>query len=55
MGAGQQYIGAIVSFVGYYIIGLPLGVVIGFKTDLGLFGIWIGMTVAVISQVVEAS
>ena len=42
-GSGRQYIGAIVSFVSYYIIGLPLGVTLAFKTDLKLTGLWTGV------------
>ena len=44
-GSGRQYIGAITNFIGYYIIGIPLGAVLGFKTTLGIIGIWIGMTI----------
>ena len=44
-GSGRQYIGAIVNFIAYYIIGIPLAVVLGFKTTLGIIGIWIGMAI----------
>lgn len=50
-GCGRQYVGAVVSFIAYYIIALPLGAAIGFKTELGLFGIWIGMLVGNVAQV----
>ena len=50
-GSGRQYIGAIVNFIAYYIIGIPLAVVFGFKTDLGVFGIWIGMAIGNFTQV----
>ena len=50
-GSGKQYIGAIVSFVSYYIIGLPLGVMLAFKTDLKFTGLWIGMVLASAAQV----
>ena len=52
-GSGRQYIGAIVNFVAYYIIGIPLAVVIGFKTHLGVIGIWIGMTIGNFAQVMR--
>ena len=44
-GSGRQYIGAIVNFIAYYIIGIPLAIVLGFKTTLGIIGIWIGMAI----------
>lgn len=50
-GSGRQYIGAIVNFMAYYVIGLPLGVVFCYKVNLGLFGIWIGMMVGNLTQV----
>lgn len=50
-GSGRQYIGAIVNFIAYYIIGLPLGAVICFKADMGILGIWIGMSIGNFTQV----
>ena len=44
-------IGAIVNFIAYYVIGLPVGAVIGFKTDLGVLGIWLGMLAGNVVQV----
>ena len=44
-------IGAIVSFIAYYIIGLPLGILLGFKTNLGLLGVWLGMLLGNITHV----
>ena len=42
-GSGRQYIGAIMNFVGYYIIGLPVGITLAIKLGWGVLGIWIGM------------
>lgn len=42
-GSGRQYIGAIMNFVGYYIIGLPLGITLALKVEWGALGLWIGM------------
>ena len=42
-GSGRQYIGAIMNFVGYYIIGLPLGITLAIKVKWGVLGLWIGM------------
>ena len=50
-GSGRQYIGAVTSFVAYYIIGIPVGIVLGFKTDLGVIGLWAGMTIGNAVQV----
>jgi MATE family multidrug resistance protein len=50
-GLGHQNVGAIGNFVAYYIIGLPLGYVLCFKTWPGgimglFFGSATGLTVA---------
>ena len=42
-GSGRQYIGAIMNFIGYYIIGLPLGITLALKVQWGILGLWIGM------------
>ncbi|GMH15790.1 hypothetical protein Nepgr_017631 [Nepenthes gracilis] len=43
VGCGWQAFVAYVNVGCYYIIGVPLGVVLGFKFDLGAKGIWTGM------------
>lgn len=40
------------NFIAYYIIGIPLAIVFGFKTSLGVLGIWIGMAIGNFSQVI---
>ena len=32
---------------GYYLLGLPLGVVFTFQLNFGLLGIWLGLTIAI--------
>ncbi|KAL9185030.1 hypothetical protein ACHAXT_002807 [Thalassiosira profunda] len=44
-GSGRQMVGAQWNFVGYYIIGIPLGYVLEMKLHQGVDGLWWGMTV----------
>ncbi|KAF3445042.1 hypothetical protein FNV43_RR14735 [Rhamnella rubrinervis] len=50
IGSGWQGVVAYVNLATYYIIGLPIGCVLGFKTNLGVAGIWWGMIVGVLLQ-----
>ncbi|KAL4598971.1 hypothetical protein ACB092_11G093600 [Castanea dentata] len=52
IGSGWQAIVAYVNLATYYVIGLPIGCVLGFKTSLGVAGIWWGMIVGVLLQTV---
>lgn len=45
-GLGKQAIGSYINIVGYYVIGIPLGLALCFKFDMGLEGIWIGLSAA---------
>jgi MATE family multidrug resistance protein len=38
MGSGRQKFGAIINFVGYYIIGIPLGTALALQADMGVLG-----------------
>lgn len=43
-GMGDVNIPTIITFVAYWIIGIPLGYLLGIKLDLGVNGIWYGLT-----------
>ena len=44
--SGRQHLGAVFNLVAYYVLALPMGVSLAFKTSLGLQGLWIGQVVA---------
>ncbi|XP_066877582.1 multidrug and toxin extrusion protein 2-like [Kogia breviceps] len=44
---GRQAFGAGVNAVTYYVVGLPLGVVLTFVVGLGITGLWLGMLACV--------
>lgn len=37
-GAGKQMVGAVVNLVGFYVIGLPIGVSLMFPVKMGIVG-----------------
>jgi MATE family multidrug resistance protein len=41
--------GAILSLIGYYVVALPLGYVLGVVLHVGLVGIWIGLAVGLVT------
>ncbi|XP_059314145.1 protein DETOXIFICATION 33-like isoform X2 [Lycium ferocissimum] len=43
IGAGWQFLVAIVNFGCYYGLGLPIGAILGYKTNLGVQGVWSAM------------
>ena len=47
-GTGHQKIGAVCNLVGYYVIGLPLAAFFAFELKLGLFGLWAGISIALL-------
>ncbi|KAI3964974.1 hypothetical protein MKW92_051995 [Papaver armeniacum] len=52
IGAGWQAVVAYVNSVTYYLIGLPIGVFMGFKLDWGLEGLWVGTQIGMGLQTV---
>ncbi|KAK7929683.1 hypothetical protein WMY93_006078 [Mugilogobius chulae] len=49
-GAGKQKVGAICNLVGYYFVGLPIGISLMFAAKLGIVGLWTGLLVSVFLQ-----
>ncbi|XP_041804898.1 multidrug and toxin extrusion protein 1 [Chelmon rostratus] len=49
-GAGKPRIGAICNLVGYYCIGLPIGLSLMFAAKMGIVGLWLGLLVCVTLQ-----
>ncbi|KAK9480521.1 mate-domain-containing protein [Lipomyces japonicus] len=45
-GMGRQHVGAIVNSAAYYVLALPVGTYLAFKTGLGIVGLWIGQCYA---------
>ncbi|KAI4379112.1 hypothetical protein MLD38_005448 [Melastoma candidum] len=52
VGAGWQTIVAYVNIACYYLLGVPLGLVLGYKLDWGVRGIWYGMLLGTIVQTI---
>ena len=50
-GTGKQLSGAMVNFVSYYIIGLPMGTTLAIIAGMGTLGMWVGLLVASVTQV----
>lgn len=44
-GCGLQKLGFLVNTIGYYVLGVPIGVFLTFYIGWGLFGIWVGLTI----------
>ncbi|KAL2232907.1 protein DETOXIFICATION 24 isoform X2 [Sesamum indicum] len=55
VGAGLQATVAIVNFVCFYLIGLPIGLVLAYVTHLQVKGLWIGMLCGVITETLALS
>ena len=38
-GCGLQKISMVTTFIGYYLLSFPVGLILAFKKELGVFGI----------------
>ncbi|CAA3023122.1 DETOXIFICATION 24-like [Olea europaea subsp. europaea] len=55
IGAGLQTTVAIINIVCFYIIGIPVGALLGYVTHLQVKGIWIGMLCGVVAETLALS
>ncbi|KAM9349927.1 multidrug and toxin extrusion protein 1-like [Symphorus nematophorus] len=49
-GTGKQRIGAICNLVGFYCIGIPIGLALMFAAKMGIVGLWVGIVVCITLQ-----
>ena len=47
-GIGDVSIPAFITFIAYWVIGLPVGYFLGIKLNLGVTGIWYGLTLGLV-------
>ncbi|KAK0602593.1 hypothetical protein LWI29_035075 [Acer saccharum] len=52
IGAGFQSVVAYVNLGCYYIIGVPIGIVLGYVADFGIKGLWVGMLGGIVMQTI---
>ncbi|PRT54044.1 Ethionine resistance-conferring protein 1 [Wickerhamiella sorbophila] len=50
-GQGRQYIGGYVNLFAYYGVGVPMALLLAFKFEYGLSGLWVGISTGVSSAV----
>uniref|UniRef100_A0A3Q3QF59 Multidrug and toxin extrusion protein n=1 Tax=Monopterus albus TaxID=43700 RepID=A0A3Q3QF59_MONAL len=51
VGSGMQKIAALASLVGYYCIGLPVGIALMFVAELGILGWWLGLLICSLFEI----
>jgi MATE family multidrug resistance protein len=47
-GAGNTHAGLIVQLIGYWVVGLPVGLLLGYHFKLGAVGLWLGLCTGLI-------
>nr|XP_011468929.1 PREDICTED: protein TRANSPARENT TESTA 12-like [Fragaria vesca subsp. vesca] len=50
VGGGWQALVAYINLFSYYVVGLPIGFLLGYRTSMGVKGIWIGMIFGTVLQ-----
>ncbi|KAF5364814.1 hypothetical protein D9758_009308 [Tetrapyrgos nigripes] len=45
---GKQITGAVLNIGAYYVLGIPFGILLAFKFNMKLTGLWLGLTVALV-------
>ena len=45
-GAGNTHAGLIVQLIGYWVVGIPVGLLLAYRAHLGAVGLWAGLCVA---------
>lgn len=45
---GKQFTGALLNISAYYVIGIPFGIWLTFRRDMGLHGLWYGLTISLV-------
>jgi len=48
-GIGDVKIPAFITFIAYWVIGLPMGYLLGIQLKLGASGIWYGLTLGLMT------
>ncbi|XP_067865972.1 multidrug and toxin extrusion protein 1-like [Heterodontus francisci] len=51
-GIGKQKLGAIIQFIGFCLIALPIGISLMFDAKLGVIGLWSGIFIGMVVQLV---
>ncbi|XP_061626069.1 multidrug and toxin extrusion protein 1-like isoform X2 [Phyllopteryx taeniolatus] len=51
-GVGRPKVGALCNLVGHYFIGFPIGVSLTFAAQMGIVGLWTGLTICVLMQAI---
>uniref|UniRef100_A0A672UNH4 Multidrug and toxin extrusion protein n=1 Tax=Strigops habroptila TaxID=2489341 RepID=A0A672UNH4_STRHB len=54
-GTGKQKLGAIANAIGYYAVGLPIGISLMFAAKMGVIGLWVGMIICISLQALSFS